>query len=125
MRQKYRICESDSAAKFREATLFLQDDVYARTCDLQDSSKVFGADLFYHRVCLPAYVNKYDRATNENNDKTQVKSTKRDTFNLYVEFLKSIFDSGTAISLSEIRDMINDEHDINIVNSEVKTFLTE
>ena len=45
IRQKFRICESESAENFREATLFLQDDVYIRTCDLQDASKVFGADL--------------------------------------------------------------------------------
>ena len=69
---KYRICESDSSAKFRE-TLFLQD-VYTRTCD---SSKVFGADLYYHRVWLPAHANKYNRATNQNNNKTKVKTTKK------------------------------------------------
>ena len=58
LRQKYRICERNSAAKFREAT---------RTCDLQYSRKVFGTDLYYHQVCLPAYVN--NRTTNENNNK--------------------------------------------------------
>ena len=124
MRQKYRICESDSAVKFCEVTLFLQDDVYARTCDLQDSSKLFGADLYFHRVRLPDYFNKYNRVTNKNNNKI-AKTTKRDTFNLYAHFLKSVFHTGTVISLSEIRDMINDEHKINIANSAVKTFLTE
>ena len=41
--------------------------------------------------------------------------------------LIAIFDAGTAISLSEIRDMINDESNkvINMINSEVKIFLTE
>ena len=107
VRKKYRICESDSAVKFREATLFLQDDVYTRTCDLQDSSKVFGADLYYYRVCLPASVNKYNRATNENNNKIEVKTTKGDTFNIYVQFLKNVLNSETAISLSEIRGMIS------------------
>ena len=62
---------------------------------------------------------------NENNNKTEVKTTKRDTFNLYVQFLKSVFDSGTAISFIEIKDIINNEHEKNIVNSEVKTFLEE
>ena len=62
---------------------------------------------------------------NENNDKAEVKTTKRDTFNLYVQFLKSVFDSGTAISFIEIKDIINNEHEKNIVNSEVKTFLEE
>lgn len=101
--KKYRICES-SVAKFREATSFSQDNVHTRTCDLQYSCKVFGADLYYHQVYLPAYVN--NRTTNKNNNKTEVKATERDTFNLYLQFFKSLFDSG--ISISEIRDMIND-----------------
>ena len=54
-----------------------------------------------------------------------MKPTKRDTFILYIDFLQTISDVGTAISLSKIRDMINDESNINIINSEVKIFLTE
>lgn len=88
MCQKYIICEGDSAAKFLEAALFLQDDVYKRTCDLQDSNKVFGVDLYYHLVCLPAYVNKCTRTANKDNDKIEVQTTKRDTFNLYYNFSK-------------------------------------
>lgn len=34
-------------------------------------------------------------------------------------------DSGTTISLSKIRDTINNEHEINIVNIGGKTFLAE
>ena len=75
----------------------------------------------YHQQCLIAYDNKYNRVKNENNNKTEIKTQKRGTFNLYVKFLKSIFDSGTAISLSEIRDLRNDKDKINIVNSEVMT----
>lgn len=48
---------------------------------------------------LPAYVNKYIRAINENNDKPEVKNTKRDTFNLFVQFLKNVSGSG-LLSLS-------------------------
>ena len=67
LRQKYRICERNSVAKFREATLFSQNNVHTRTCDLQYFRKVFGTDLYYHQVCLPAYVS--NRTTNENNNK--------------------------------------------------------
>ena len=66
-------------------------------------------------ICLTAYVNKYNRVTNENNNRTEVQTSKRGTFNLYVQFLKSVFDSGATISFSEIRNMINDKHKINIV----------
>ena len=58
IRQKFRICKSESAENFREATLFLQDEMYIRTCDLQFEGKVFGTDLYYHRTCLPSYINK-------------------------------------------------------------------
>ena len=84
--------------------------MYTRSCDLQDSSKVFRADLYYHRVCLPDYVNKYNRPANENNNKTEVKTTKTGTFNLYVQG-----NSGNTISPGEIRDMISGEYKINLI----------
>ena len=39
--------------------------------------------------------------------------------------MQAIFNAGTAISLSEIRDTINDESNMNIINSKVKIVLTE
>ena len=99
--------------------------MYVRTCDLQDASKVFGADLYYHRTCLPSYINKYHPVKRKKKTSNIIKPTKRDTFILYTNFLQTIFDAGTAISLSEISDMINDESNISIINSEVKIFLTE
>ena len=99
--------------------------MYIRTCDLQDTSKDFGADLYYHRTCLPSYINKYHQAKTKKETSNIIKPTKRDTFILYIDFLQTIFDAGTAISLSEIRDMINDGSNINIINSEVKHFLIE
>ena len=44
---KFRISETDSATKFLQVTLCLQDEVHLRTCDLQDVNSVFGADLYY------------------------------------------------------------------------------
>ena len=99
--------------------------MYIRTCDLQDPSKTFGADLFCHRTCLPSYINKYHQAETKKETSNIINPTKRDTFILYIDFLQTIFDAGAAISLSEIRDMINDESNINIINSEVKNILTE
>lgn len=59
--EKYRISEKDRAAKFLEATVFLQDDVYRRTCDLQDINSVFGADLVCHKRCINRYLLEYER----------------------------------------------------------------
>ena len=67
----FRICESERAENLREAVIFLQDEVYIRTCDLQDASKCFGADLYYHRSCLPSHINKYHRAKTNNIIKQQ------------------------------------------------------
>ena len=91
IRPKFRICESENAENFREATLFLQDEVCIRTCDLQDVSKVFGADLYYHRTCLSSYINKYHQAKTKKETSNIIKPTKRDTFILYIDFLQTIF----------------------------------
>ena len=78
LRQKYRICERNSIVKFRKATLFSQGDMLTGTFDLHYSSKMFRGGLFYHQVCLPAYVN--NSATNENNNKTELKGTNKRHF---------------------------------------------
>ena len=46
--KKVRIFETERAKNFLEATVFLQDDTYSRTCNLQDEYSVFEADLFCH-----------------------------------------------------------------------------
>ena len=58
---KYRICEDTRASKFLNATVLFQDDVYMRTCDLEDVSRVFGADLYCHKDCINGYIKKYQR----------------------------------------------------------------
>lgn len=50
--EKYRISEYPRAEGFLKATLYLQDGVFTRTCDLQDVSSVFGADLLSHVNCI-------------------------------------------------------------------------
>ena len=46
--KKHRISESSRANTFLSATHFFQDDVFNRTCDLQDENAIFGADIYYH-----------------------------------------------------------------------------
>ena len=60
--KKIKISETDRAKKFLEANIFIQDDVYSSTCDLQDEHSVFGADLFRHKLCTKKYLAKFDRA---------------------------------------------------------------
>ena len=94
-----RICESSSAELFREAASFFLDDVYTRISDLETNAQMFGADL--------------------------VRVTKKKIFERYINFIRDVIESGSGISLNDIRDMINDKETIFITNSEVKTYLTE
>jgi hypothetical protein len=121
--KKSRICESNRAEVFREAALFQLDEVYTRICDLDSDSRIFGADLYYHSSCFSSYILKYKRATNPSQGELVINTTKRDVFKRHIDFVNNIIDQGSGISLSEIRDMVNDKDGINITNSEVKTFL--
>ena len=67
IRDKFRMSECPRAQKFIKVTMFFQDDVYARVADLEDERSVFGADLYYHKVCLESYLQNYFRATNTHN----------------------------------------------------------
>ena len=125
IKEKSRICESNRVQLFREAASFQLDDVYTRIFDLHNDSSIFGADLYYHHSCLAAYIQKYKRSINSNQRENVMTITKRDVFNRHIKFIKDIIDQGSGISLSDIRDMINDLEDININNSEVNNFLIE
>ena len=52
-----------------------------------------------------------------------LKTTKRHKFENYKEFIKEIIDSGSGISLSDIRDMLNEKEEFVFNNSEIKIFL--
>ena len=60
--RKCRISEINRASKFLEASVYFQDKMFTRTCDLQDINSVFGADLYCHKSCISNYLLKYDRA---------------------------------------------------------------
>ena len=112
IKEKKRIAESSSAKCFREAAEFFMDDVYTRICDLENDENMYGADLLYHHSCLAQEKRSH-----------YLKTTKRHIFENYKEFIKEIIDSGSGISLSDIRDMLNEKEEIVFNNSEIKTFL--
>ena len=62
MYDKLRIDHDERAEKYLKATVFFQDEVYVRTCNLQDVYSLFGADLYCHKNCIKLYLIKYDRA---------------------------------------------------------------
>ena len=50
---------------------------------------------------------------------------KKIIFQHYINFMRDVIESGSGVSLNNIRDMINGKESIFITNSEIKTFLTE
>lgn len=124
--EKFRICETDRAKKFLEATVFLQDYVYSRTCDLQDEHSVFGADLFCHKLCIRNYIAKFDRAKAKSGESQPMNAKKRAWFTVMPEIETGIR-NGDGYELSHVRDRINSElnSDIKVNNREVKVLLTE
>ena len=85
---------------------------------------MFGADLVYHHACLSAYIQKYKRAISVK-ESGPIRFTKKKIFECYINFIRDVIESGSGISLNDIRDMINDKETIFISNSEVKIYLTE
>ena len=113
-----------SAELFREAASFFLDDVYTRISDLKSNAQMFGADLVYHHTCLSAYIQKYKRAISVK-ESGPIRFTKKKIFECYINFIRDVIESGSGISLNDIRDMINDKETIFITNLEVKTYLTD
>ena len=117
--------ECPHAQKFIKATLFLQDDVYTRVADLEDERSVFGADLYYHKVCLVSYLQKYFRATATHKPNRKY-SNKRCLFLAEVRTINDLITKGIGIPLSDIRDLINEKYGEEIIsNKEVKLFMME
>ena len=85
---------------------------------------MYGADLLYHHSCLSSYIQKHKRALQaQEKGSHYLKTTKRHIFENYKEFIKAIIDSGSGISLSDIRDMLNEKEEFVFNNYEIKTFL--
>ena len=54
-KELFRICEVDRANRLLEISNFYKDDVFTRTCCLQNPADVFAADLYYYGNCWRAY----------------------------------------------------------------------
>ena len=52
IREKFRICQEESALKFLDAIKLRNDDVAVRCVDLDTTDKVFAADIYCHAVGL-------------------------------------------------------------------------
>lgn len=122
--EKYRISESNRAKTFLEATTYLQDEVYTRTCDLQNEHSVFGADLYCHKPCIRTYISKYELASRT---PTEQISDKRQAWMHVIEDIQTGLYQGEGYELSHIRDCMNthmlDSSSCSVTNKEVKVLL--
>ena len=87
-----RICESFSAELSGEAASFFLDDVYTRISDLESN-----------HVCLSACIQKQKRAISVK-ESGLIRVTKKKTVEGYINFIRNVIESGSGISLNDIRD---------------------
>jgi hypothetical protein len=122
---KCRISESDRAQKFLEATVYFQDDIYTRTCDLQDINAVFGADIYCHKKCIRLYLRKHEIATMQSTADKDSTSTKTKVFNDVADDIDSDLTQGKGYALSDLRNCCNQKlnSENNFSNREIKVLL--
>ena len=122
---KYRISECGRADKLLQATVYLQDDVYVRICDLETVESVFGADIYYHSACMLSYLRKYERLLADEGSKHSPINEKIEVFNKLIAEMKPGLNTGEGFALSDIRDQANTklEGEIPFSNREVKILL--
>ena len=98
-----------------------QDEVFTRISVLSDESCITAAELYCHKSCVSEpYEIKFKKSTG---DKVASKQPKKgDIFGNYITFIKPIIENGNTISLSELRDTLNQNKNI-IFNNAEKNYL--
>ena len=81
---------------------------------------MFAGDLSCHENCYTSYIGEWDRATSTPNTSARtISKTKRYIFKNYFPFIKSIIYQGRGFSLSDIKNMINQDDDADQKNNEI------
>ena len=123
--EKFRLCECPRAKLFLDAATYFQDEIYTRIADVEDVSRVFGADLFYHSSCMHNYLGKYTYQQKKSDSKNCLVN-KRQLLSNEIFHIDRILKEGNGIAISDIRDLINENNEIETMsNKEVELYLTE
>lgn len=124
---KCRISEDERASKFLDATVYFQDKVYIRTCDIQSISGVYGADVYCHKNCIRSYLQQHKRALEKEGDNEHQQSKKMEAFQTVVQEIDSRLRQGTGYALTDLRkrcnEVVNDKEHATFTNREVKVLL--
>ena len=69
--EKFKIYKSVCVKIFLGSSLFFLDDVYARICDLEYVTSIYGVNLLFHKKCITSYFMIYKRKIeySKSNDK--------------------------------------------------------
>ena len=82
--------------------------MYVRTCDLQDGSSVFGADLYCHRSCINTYLKRYSREASRNFETgNPQKHTKQRVVEEIINDMMPGLRRGDGYTLTDIRHRVN------------------
>ncbi|KAL8619946.1 hypothetical protein ACOMHN_015228 [Nucella lapillus] len=110
-REKYRICEYDSAKKLIEAAKHYQDEVFTRIADrLGDSEgdcvkSVISADLYCHNICRQNLMRKYERDMKpEASEKAVITNMKYVLFTRALPYIDNILAKRECCAVSDITE---------------------
>ena len=109
------------------------DDVYTRICDLTTNEAMFSADLHYHKICYLEYYKSYSESiTNKFCDTAETSNieindilTAKLIIKSYIWEIKRVINYRNGISLTEIRELIQDNEKITIHKKQIKSTLSE
>ena len=120
--RKYRISKKERASKFIEATVYFQDDVYQRTCDIQDTKSLCEADLLCHKRCINRYLIEFERA---NCEVARVSvNKKKEAWLDIIGDIETRLSNDEGVELSYVRNCLNEKMNSDtITNKEVKLLL--
>ena len=104
---KWRISEKGRTESFLKAAMILQDDVFTRTSDLQDTNAIFGANLNCHSQCIRNYVRKGEKAATESSS-TLTGEQKHDIFKHFMKDLEPGLNLGRCYNLTYISKCCNE-----------------
>ena len=81
-------------------------------------------DLYYHKTCLESFFQRYARGKTSASKANRKGQKKHNLFLAEVDVITNLLNNNIGISLSNIRDLINDKDKYaNITDKEIKLFI--
>ena len=117
-RQKFQLREKSKAANLRKAAECLMDEVYTHIAELVTPEQLLPPDLQIHPACCPEWKASNQKDITHSKDDMSSIVSKRGIFKRHSQIISAVRDQGKGLSLSEIRDMINNEKKSNLLSKD-------